>query len=192
MDGCELRAVLRVDFFPVNELTPVMNGELIKKIFKQIEGKIDEGERLLADVKLRTQIEFSLEAACFKVEDKQLSPRKLMIELTSAVIQALTQSPHLTNLDGIVALLKPLKEIKDIVSADKFNEVVAVRIQKHKTDPWTLQTSDSPPPLPLKKFLNDLRDYLNRDKGAENKPTSRRIEGFAPRPRDDEGHEPKG
>ena len=157
-----------------------MNGEPIKKIFKQIESKVDEGEHLLANFELLKQIEFQLEPD-FTVTDKQLTPREFMIELTLALFRSLKAPSHLSCLEGVGALLKPLKEVKDIGCSEAFNHIVKVREK-----PVIKDTRMS-----LSEFVKGLCDYLIRDKSAEKKaasqkPPSRRIFGFAPRPDDDQ------
>jgi len=144
-----------------------------REFLDRIEPKVDEGERLLQDFRLRKQIEFLLEPE-FTVTNTQASPREFMIELTFALLSSLRDQRLLGRLDQVAALLKPLNGIKDIVSDDEFNEVVAVRGQDRIKDPRQ----------PLDKFLTELHEYLVRDKSKERKPEdqkpkSTRIFGFA-------------
>jgi len=154
-------------------------GKRSQEFCKRIEPKVDDGEGLLHDLRLRRQIEISLEPD-FKITNDQARPREFMIGLTLALLSHLTNQILLSRLEHIATLLQPLKEIKDIVSADEFNEVVAVRSQDRIKDPRQ----------PLEEFLKELRDFLARDKSKERKPVDqnpkgRRILGFAPD--DDEG-----
>jgi hypothetical protein len=159
-------------------------GKRSQQFLKRIESKVDEGERQLQDFRLRKQIELSLEPEFTAIND-QASPREFMIGLTLALLSSLTNQIFLSRLEHVATFLQPLKEIKDIVSADEFNEVVAVHGQDRIKDPRQ----------PLKEFQKELRDYLARDKSKESKPVdqkpkSRRILRFAT-PDDDEGRAQK-
>lgn len=145
-----------------------------QEFLKRIELQVDEGERLLQDSQLRMRVELSLEPD-FKVKNEQASAREFMAGLTLILLSCLTDQMLLSTLEHIATLLPPLKQIKDIVSTDEFNEVVAVHSQDRIEDRRQ----------PLNKFKEELHAYLVRDKSKERKPEdqrthSRRIQGFAP------------
>ena len=155
-------------------------GKRSQEFLKRIESKVDEGERQLQDFRLRKQIEVLLEVD-FTITNDEASPREFMIRLTLTLLSSLTEPSLPSSFEEVAALLKPLKEIKDIVSSSEFNEVVAVRAKDVIEDRR----------IPMREFQKELHVYLARGESEGQKlqnleADSRRIFGFAPRPDDDQ------
>jgi len=135
------------------EKTPKQNRK--QEFLRQIESKVDEGQRRLEDQRLRLQVE-NLLMPQFTVET-QASPREFMIALTDFLLSYLADPASLSRLKDIGAHLQPLKEIEEIVSRNEFNDLVAVRGQDRIKDPRQ----------PLKEFQLELNNFLRRDKRRE-------------------------
>ena len=148
----------------------------IERFIEAIRLKVEEGARLLESYSLRSQIEASLGRFC-RVGNKILSPKELMIEITHALLSKLGDRQTLSSFESIESLLKPLKEIREIVSSNEFNKIVSVH-PSHHCDPI------DHPRIPWQNFLKDLDRRLRKDSGsgrnAANEDNPRRIRGFSP------------
>jgi len=158
-------------------------AEQLLALFKQIELHVDEGERLLQDdllqgSRLCLQIKCDLPAIINNSYNDLSLPREIVIRLTVDVLSRLADPSDLNDFAGAIALLPPLKAIKDIGYSEEFKRLVIV--EQRVRDPLIDSRT------PLNEFLSELCKYLDRDKCKDKKPVTRRIQGFNPRP-DDEG-----
>lgn len=153
----------------------------VENFIKDIEVQVVDGERLLQNLGLRSRIEFILKEQGIPPENAQTSPMEFMISLTEVLLSTLANPAHEAVFGEISTCLNPLQRIKDIVSGNDFDQVVRVRPANVITDRR----------ITMSAFVKALKEYLRRDKGTVERTDivgtrSRRIQGFAPQPGDDE------
>jgi hypothetical protein len=149
------------------------NQTAIQEFLEEIEHEVDEGERLLQDVRLRKQVELALEPD-FSLKEAQPGSRELMIELTLIVLGCLADPLGRGCLERLVAHLNPLGNIRDILSRERLNTIVALRpvdVVLHSR-------------MSKKDFAERLRHHLAAAKRAvrnmQRRTPDRTITGFAP------------